>query len=577
MLNKAILLVRFYRNPDISIHYINAGAWTKAPWQEKASNSTLEHYTSHVNEMEEICSYTQDYADRILKHWVDNDSKSSTDFKSYNILFRFWLVAFISVVYDRYKNVLNATSKCRDTPFLLAGSNSVFEKRPKSTSAYMQLIKTDQYNNVIYEDIIRYFKLEYVIVENVLKPAALVSRNTNRSIVVRLIIAISKLLLKITPQKVVLYRPYVGKRDSILCQLLLLQFPMFYDSVEIQGRDNGKKFQLKNDLETIAKSEFEKLFANLLPQYVPQSLLTRSEEFINDFKSICLPSKPKLILTANSLEEDDLFKHYASLMHRRGAKIVVQQHGGLYGQGRFVYNESNEISISDKFISWGWRKNDEKNDIALGLKSIRIHKRVSDEILVVLSGGSRFYNGHLSAPVGHYFVRYLEKQIELINLLQRSKRLRVRVRHYVEDNDWFVEERVRVGCEESVRFSERSIPFDMDVSSSKLVIHGWCSTSYLQTMSMNIPTLIYFDPEVFDFRESAQRDFNDLEPVGIYYRDPSSLVNFLNELPDISSWWNSSETQKMRETHLKMYCAADWSPFQLTKYLRTEYRKPSAE
>ena len=38
---------------------------------------------------------------------------------------------------------------------------------------------------------------------------------------------------------------------------------------------------------------------------------------------------------------------------------------------------------------------------------------------------------------------------------------------------------------------------------SKLVIHNYLCTSYLQTLALNIPTFMFYDPEVYKFRKDV--------------------------------------------------------------------------
>ena len=37
-----------------------------------------------------------------------------------------------------------------------------------------------------------------------------------------------------------------------------------------------------------------------------------------------------------------------------GAMILTWQHGGHFGIGKFSVYENYQVSISDKFFSWGW-------------------------------------------------------------------------------------------------------------------------------------------------------------------------------------------------------------------------------
>ena len=46
--------------------------------------------------------------------------------------------------------------------------------------------------------------------------------------------------------------------------------------------------------------------------------------------------------------------YYIAKKKEDGTKLLIGQHGGLYGATLFSWFEKHEIKTCDKFLSWGW-------------------------------------------------------------------------------------------------------------------------------------------------------------------------------------------------------------------------------
>ena len=89
---------------------------------------------------------------------------------------------------------------------------------------------------------------------------------------------------------------------------------------------------------------------------------------------------------------------------------------------------------------------------------------------------------------------------------------------------------------------------------STLVIHNYLGTSWLETLAMNVPTICFFNPEIYAPREAARPYVDALARVGVIHHsgaDAAKFVNQLNGNPDV--WWNSSEVQEARQAFVARY------------------------
>jgi putative transferase (TIGR04331 family) len=75
-------------------------------------------------------------------------------------------------------------------------------------------------------------------------------------------------------------------------------------------------------------------------------------------------------------------------------------------------------------------------------------------------------------------------------------------------------------------------------------------------MSWNYPTLMFWNPEHWETRESPQPYFKLLEEAGIFHPTPESAAKKLYEIwDDVSGWWSSNNVQHARKTFCDKYAA----------------------
>jgi putative transferase (TIGR04331 family) len=64
---------------------------------------------------------------------------------------------------------------------------------------------------------------------------------------------------------------------------------------------------------------------------------------------------------------------------------------------------------------------------------------------------------------------------------------------------------------------------------------------------MNMPTIIFWNPNHWELREGIQPFFELLKEVGIYHETPESAAEQINKIwGTIDNWWFDSSTQLAR-------------------------------
>ena len=86
--------------------------------------------------------------------------------------------------------------------------------------------------------------------------------------------------------------------------------------------------------------------------------------------------------------------------------------------------------------------------------------------------------------------------------------------------------------------------FDL-YNNSKIIIHSINSTSLLETMYLNIPSIIILDKKI-PFSHISKNIFLDLKKNNIFFDDPKLASKFIEKIWEngIHTWWNSINVQK---------------------------------
>jgi putative transferase (TIGR04331 family) len=83
------------------------------------------------------------------------------------------------------------------------------------------------------------------------------------------------------------------------------------------------------------------------------------------------------------------------------------------------------------------------------------------------------------------------------------------------------------------------------IKRSRIFIATYNSTTYLETLAWNIPTIAFWNPDNWDLRENVRDDFELLKKVKILHDTPESAAEHLTDIwNDIPKWWNSKEVQE---------------------------------
>ena len=86
----------------------------------------------------------------------------------------------------------------------------------------------------------------------------------------------------------------------------------------------------------------------------------------------------------------------------------------------------------------------------------------------------------------------------------------------------------------------------------KLACIAYNSTTNLQTLSMNFPTVMYWNDSYFELNNSSKKYFEELKVARIFHTNHISASKHVNSIwNNIDPWWESDIVQNAR----KLFCA----------------------
>ena len=474
-----------------------------------------------------------------------------------------WLYYFIQILYDRYQSILTAIESGKVTNTLI-GKYEETMWLPRDFRHFLNWFVNDDYNHYIYSRIVEVTgRIPFEVVE-------VVDGNNHKEQTndIKNPLAAKQILKKligfygkIVPDRfnqIVLISSYLNTFDLIKLQLSLKQLPyLFPPDVAIPDAgidpDTRGKLSFKSP-----KSEFEALLGTMIGEQIPLIYLEGYAQ-MNERSLKAYPKKPKVILTANAYNSNEAFKFWASHHVDRGAKLVGTQHGGHYGTGLWSSTESHEIAIYDTYFTWGWKSDIYKNTKPLAaakLNKAKSNARPEKEgrILSVLSTIPRYSYHMYSVPVAASgILAYFNEQYRFAKMLSKENQRLLLVRLYHQDNGWNQMERWNREMPEIECYQGGKSMIDQ-LNESRLFIGTYNATTYLETFAANFPTVMFWNPDHWELRPSAQPYFEELRRVGILHDTPESAAQKVNEIySDPAAWWKTPKIQDAKNRFCEQY------------------------
>ena len=191
------------------------------------------------------------------------------------------------------------------------------------------------------------------------------------------------------------------------------------------------------------------------------------------------------------------------------------------------------------------------------------------KILQVLSAQPRYFYCQYSVPVAAQGLSYISDQIRFVDNLNTKCRKLLTIRPDMSGayNSWDTAGMFRkAGYEKN--FDVKNRPLMSDLKKMRLCISTQNTTVFLQTLSMNFPTITFWNPNYSEIRLEALPFIKLLKNAGILFFSPLEAAEQVNLVSDnVEDWWFSQNIQSARTDFCKNFAytsdnyMSDWTKF----------------
>jgi putative transferase (TIGR04331 family) len=477
-----------------------------------------------------------------------------------------WLWFFIDVIFDRYECIKQARESYPEVTAKFFSYN-LDDWCPLNFSEFWFDITSEEWNEVIFSECIKVHEIIFEIRRERIEPSRnQLSKPINYKEILTYLNKLYSKFVRTTQTGSILLEAYIPTSKLIRLQLKLGQVP-YLKIPKLKLLPSKNKSLMRENIcqEFICLNGFEIFLTGLIPSLIPKNYL---EDFLQTKAKVMnsLPSNPRAIFTANAYHGNDNFKIWAAEKVSLNIPLIIGQHGGSFGTALINQSEQHQLKIADKFLSWGWEIQGGENVIKF--PSLQLSGRASikgdpnGKILHVLSSLPRYFYQHFSMPVAGQFLSYLENQILFLNELEDnvSKHIIVRPDKSGVNTGWNIAQVLDVAGH-SFRIDKSKDSFLKSLKKSRLCICTHNATVFLECLSMNFPTIIFWEPSHHEIRSDAVPYFDLLLEAGILFYTPEEAAKKVNTVVhNVDEWWFSDQVQSARKKFCERYAAtsSDW-------------------
>ena len=537
----------------------------KSLWQDLNAKTMTYHWDDRKklhNDYRSLVNLHDIFLTQLISILNKIHNKNYSD-RYWRILIGPWLAFFVQIIFDRWSMLKKAIEEGEVNHCVIIKKNSKDEST-NDMSEFCTKFNDDNWNELIYGQLLQRCwsnKVSIEFIDNGIKPSNNLSwekeiinertvglKNIIREKVKKLIPIFNSLFPK--DNAYFFISSYLPWLSEFKLQIRLGQFPKFWRTPNIPNVKTNMNFRQWNlDVKNFKIDSFEAVIAELIPQHMPKAYLEGYESLKSISEETPWPTKPKIISTGTLWLSSEVFKIWIAEKTEQGVPLVIIQHGGHFGTSPFSFLEDHQIKISDKWISWGWSDNLRPKIIPIGnLKGFGTsakYDRNGKGLLVEYTIPR--YSYYLYAVVmGGQFLDYVEEQKVFLNSLPVAIRNKILVRVNKVDYGWDLGKRFKdFAPEASVDMGHQDIR--QLIKKSRVYISTYNATTYLEAMSWNIPTIIFWNENHWELKKDVHPYFDLLKSVSIFHGSPESAANHLAEIWDnIDAWWFSESVQDAR-------------------------------
>jgi putative transferase (TIGR04331 family) len=516
---------------------------------------------------------------------LNEHHKTEYSERFWQILLGHWFRKTLGLLINR----INTISECLENYYISGCTFYVNKNSPlASLDAYSSITNCndDIWNNFLYYRIINFFEVDFPL-ETLEYKSSISNKNINisqykdtfkRKTFKRVLKIYSQISSKLKKKNdAFIIGSYLNLDIEIKLQLALKQWPQVWtyhrDELNLISfyidYDKFIREKLKNKFINRSTCKLEKIITSLIFELLPMCYLEGFRDLEKNANQQPWPSDPKFIFTSNNYETDEIFKFWCAKKVEKKVKYFVGQHGNRYGISRNFSEQIEEIT-SDKFITWGYKGKLPQHIPGFVLKTAGDKKERPSFNGRLLLIQQHLPHRHETWDTDAEFVQYFNDQKEFVEMLSTNPKKNLTIRlHHTHNHFRWNEKKRWLDIDASINIDNGSVSIKKLISKSKLIVHSYNSTGTLETLSQNIPTLIFWQDGLDIIEKNAISNFELLINAGILHLSAKSAASKVNEIWDnTENWWMQKKIQVARKEFCDIYAKTCKNPvFELKKIL----------
>ncbi len=531
------------------------------------------NYNKRKKDLSEL-EILEDQIFPILCRFLNELHHEEYDERCWKIILGYWFRRYLQVLLNRFRTLEKCLNLFCITGITFCINNNILAAKDSNSSIF--LYNNDHWNNILNKKILNFFpKINFPVTiikkkntkeiffkESYFRCNKIFKYNT-KNFFYKFLRKISKYFIKNNDALII--NPYLNYKEHVKLELALGQFPQLllfkenYNTGENVNTDlrNDLKNKFVNNFKKVSENKLKNILINLLFDCIPICYLEGFSSLKNYTKYISYPKSPKFIFTSNNYDTDEVFKVWTATKVQAGFKYFVGQHGNY--NFRNLNNTIEEIT-ADKFLTWGSRI-DSSNHVPSFIftrtsKDLNNNKK-NGNLLLILPG---LEHRMQTFDVHYEHLNHLQNQVNFIKGLSNSilKKLTIRLHKSSFDE---LEEKFLQKINPVIKFDKGIDNIKKLTSKSRLVVHSYDSTGVLETLSQNIPTIMFWDHPFEQLGKDAKVYYKMLVDVGILHLSSISAAKKINQVwNNIDSWWMLRSVQKVRIKFCNRYSRISNNP-----------------
>ena len=524
------------------------------------------------NDYQIIKRYYEFYL-QVLADELNEIHGTNHSIRYWRILIGWWLFYFIGVLFDRWQIIKNAESKYPNAIVVCLSNENLIQPAQNMHEFITLVTEDDFWNEGVFSLLFKNFStlaIKEVKVENSVKELAYKTTVTTQinSMLVGKLKYLVKFLVKLPVHGLSTTKFFYGNGISIessyLSRLNLIK--LFLMNRELPYSLNFKPFgrfitstKMRDwSLPSMSGSEFDQVLNFFIPKFLPNIYLEGYQQLKIRADQKISKKKFKTIVTADAYSANDSWKAWAAKNVEMGSKLVVMQHGGLYGVNTFSATEDHEIAISDTFLSWGWSRED-SNKVTPSPANKLIHLKNKGKFqnngpAILIAGALPQQSYHISSiPIGPQFLNYFNDQFRFVNALSPEIKSRLQIKLFPSDFGWNQQLRWK-NFDPTIQILSGNKPLMQHLQKAKLSISTYNATTFLETFVMGIPTVMFWDDSYWELNNFALPYYNKLLDAKILFYNPEKCAEHINQIwNNPLLWWKNAKTEEAVEEFLEKF------------------------